>query len=115
MFHSKFADVKNPILLHVIFNINATSEITVSIDTEFKYLSHYWLWKSNKSIIKNILDIERYAGVILMDLKAFDTINYELLLAKLHACGFSVHLFLVLSSYLSNKKQRVKTNNSFSF
>ena len=40
MFHSKFADVKNPILLHVIFNINATSEITVSIDTEFKYLSH---------------------------------------------------------------------------
>ena len=53
--------------------------------------------------------------MILMNLKAFDTINHELLLAKLHAYGFSVHLFLVLSSYLSNRKQRVKTNNSFSF
>ena len=50
-----------------------------------------------------------------MDLsKAFDTINHELLLAKLHAYGFSMHSLLILSSYLSNRKQRVKINNSLS-
>ena len=46
-----------------------------------------------------------------MDLsKAFDTINHELLLAKLHAYDFSVHSLLILSSYLFNRKQRVKIN-----
>ena len=50
-----------------------------------------------------------------MDLsKAFDTINHELLLAKLHAYGFSEQALLILSSYLSNRKQRVKINNTFS-
>ena len=50
-----------------------------------------------------------------MDLsKAFDTINHELLLAKSHAYGFSMHPLLILSSYLSNGKQRVKINNSLS-
>ena len=50
-----------------------------------------------------------------MDLgKAFDTINHELLLVKLHAYGFSEQALLILSSYLSNRKQRVKINNTFS-
>ena len=50
-----------------------------------------------------------------MDLsKAFDTINHELLLAKLHAYGFNKQALLILSSYLRNRKQRVKINNTFS-
>ena len=40
-----------------------------------------------------------------MDLKAFDTINYELLLAKLHAYGFNIHSLLMLSSYLTENKE----------
>ena len=49
-----------------------------------------------------------------MDLsKAFDTIHHKLLLVKLHAYGFNMHSFLIFSSYLSNRKQRVKMNNSF--
>ena len=64
---------------------------------------------------RNILDNKGYSGAILMDLsKAFDTINHELLLAKLHAYGFSEQALLILSSYLSNRKQHVKINNTFS-
>ena len=50
-----------------------------------------------------------------MDLsKAFDTINRQLLLAKLHAYGFSKQALAIICSYLSNRKQRIKINNVFS-
>ena len=50
-----------------------------------------------------------------MDLsKAFDTINHQLLLAKLHAYGFSQQALAIICSYLSNRKQRIKINNVFS-
>ena len=50
-----------------------------------------------------------------MDLsKAFDTINYDLLIAKIHAYGFDKNALDLVSSYLKNKKQRVKINTTFS-
>ena len=56
-----------------------------------------------------------FAGGVLMDLsKAFDTINHQLLLAKLHAYGFSQQALAIICSYLSNRKQRIKINNVFS-
>ena len=42
--------------------------------------------------------------------KVFDTINHPLLLAKLHAYGFSNQASAINCSYLSNRKQRIKIN-----
>ena len=61
--------------------------------------------------LKFILDKKEYVGVILMDLsKAFNTINYELLVAKLNTYGFSKEMIL---RYLNNRTQRVKINKIF--
>ena len=50
-----------------------------------------------------------------MDLsKAFETINHQSLLAKLHPYGFSKQALAIICSYLSNRKQRIKINNVFS-
>ena len=39
---------------------------------------------------KKILEDKDFGGAVLMDLpKAFDTLNYEFLIAKLHANGFN--------------------------
>ena len=47
--------------------------------------------------------------------KAFDTINHELIIAKLHTHGFSTDFPLkVLLSYLQDRWQRVKINKTFS-
>ena len=46
--------------------------------------------------------------------KPFDTINHELLIAKLHAYGFSIGVLEVLLSYLQDGWQRVKINTTFS-
>ena len=54
-------------------------------------------------------------GAVLMDLsKAFDTINHELLIAKLGAYGFSDSALQIVFSYLSDRRQRTKVNSSFS-
>ena len=56
-----------------------------------------------------------YAGAILMDLsKAFDTINHELLIAKLYAYGFSKDALKLINSYMSDRWQRRKIDKSFS-
>ena len=50
-----------------------------------------------------------------MDLsKAFDTLNHELLIAKLHVYGFKPDALSLIYSYLSNRWQRTKINTSFS-
>ena len=64
---------------------------------------------------KIVLDSKGYDGAVLMDLsKAFDHINHDLLLAKLHAYGFSKESSKLIKSYLSNRWQRTKVNLSFS-
>ena len=46
--------------------------------------------------------------------KAFDCLSHELLIAKLHAYGFDKKSLVLIYNYLSNRKQRVKVNDSYS-
>ena len=46
--------------------------------------------------------------------KAFDTLNHNLLLAKLNAHGFSFNATKFVQSYLSERFERVNINNNFS-
>ena len=51
-----------------------------------------------------ILDKNGYAAAVLMDLsKAFDTINHELLIAKLGAYGFDCNALAIVSDYLNDR------------
>ena len=64
---------------------------------------------------KNTLEKGKHVGAVFMDLsKAFDTINHDLLKAKLEAHGFSNNPLLFMLSYLQNGSQRVSNNSSFS-
>ena len=64
---------------------------------------------------KKALDKRKKAGALLTDLsKAFDCLNHELLIAKLEAYGFDYLSLAYILSYLSDRKQRTKVNNSFS-
>ena len=65
-------------------------------------------WKSD-------LDKGENTCVLFMDLsKAFDTINHNLLLAKLKTYGYSINALDLVCSYLKNRRQSVQINNKFS-
>ena len=76
--------------------------------TQYALLSLIERWKK-------ILDEKGFGGAVLMDLsKAFDTLNHELLIAKLSAYGFNNESLKLIRSYLTNRWQRTKMNKSFS-
>ena len=78
------------------------------LNTQTALLSLIEKWKS-------ILDKKAFSGAVLMDLsKAFDTINHELLIAKLDAYGFSKKSLELTLEYLSNPLQHVKITSKFS-
>ena len=77
-------------------------------NTQYALLSLIEKWKKE-------LDNKGYSGAILMDLsKVFDTINHELLIAKLYAYGFSKDALKLINSYMSDCWQRTKIDKSFS-
>ena len=78
-------------------------------NTQYALLAMIEKWK------KSLDGKGGFAGAILMDLsKAFDTINHELLIAKLEAYGFADSALETMHSYLSDRWQRTKVNSSFS-
>ena len=64
---------------------------------------------------KNVIEKKGYGEAVAMDLsKAFDTLNHDLLIAKLHAYRFSEEFLQLIKRYLTNRWQRAKVNASFS-
>ena len=56
---------------------------------------------------KRSIDRGKVFGALLTDLsKAFNCLNHDLLIAKLHAYGFSLPVLRLIYNYLSNRKQR---------
>ena len=64
---------------------------------------------------KRALDKGEYLSALLTDLsKAFDTINHDLLIAKLTAYGFSNEALKLMKNYLENRKEKVHIKKKFS-
>ena len=87
-----------------------------------EYLCGYRKGNSTQYALLNLIeswkkyrDNHGYSAAVLMDLsKAFDTINHDLLLAKLHAYGVSKNALKLMMSYLRNRYQRTKVNGEYS-
>ena len=85
-----------------------------------KFISTYRKsYSSNHALIrlkenwKKSLDQKKFVGAVLMDLsKAFDSIPHDLLIAKMHAYGFSIDAVTFFYSYLKRRKQNVRINNT---
>ena len=62
---------------------------------------------------KNSVDKGKVFGALLTDLsKAFDCLDHELLTAKLNAYGFTLPALRLIHDYLSNRKQRTKSDDN---
>ena len=65
---------------------------------------------------KNELDKGVYISAILMDLsKVFETLNHNLLIAKLGAYGFERDSLSFMKNYSNDRQQQVRVNKNFSF
>ena len=70
--------------------------------------------QTDRRLEKKSLDSRGHSEAVLMDLsKLFDTINHELLIAKLHAYGFNKESLELILDYLSNKWERTKIGDNF--
>ena len=64
---------------------------------------------------KNCVDKGKFFRAYLADLsRAFDCLDHELLTAKLNAYGFNLPALRLVPEYLSNRKQRIKFENTYS-
>ena len=63
--------------------------------------------------VANAVDCQKYLAGIFLDLsKAFDTLNHEILLSKLEACGITGTAHQWITNYFRNRIQFVQIGNS---
>ena len=114
-----------PVSILAVFAKVFETIITNQLTDYFKYIFNDMLCAYRKRygcehvLIKLIdswkyaLDENMFAGTVLIDLsKAFDCIPHGLLIAKMRAYGLSKDACEFMSSYLSDRCQRVKISNS---
>ena len=64
---------------------------------------------------KNALDDKKVIAALSMDLsKAFDCLQHDLIIAKLHAYSFEMQALKLIYSYLSNRFQSVRVKDTYS-
>ena len=98
---------------------NLTSYVEIFLSKLFSaYCKSYILNHVLIGLIENLkksLDQKKFLGTVLMDLsKAFDSIPHDLLIAKIHAYGFSLDAVTFFYSYLKRRRQNMRINNTHS-
>ena len=75
--------------------------------------THTMLDKMSK--INNHINKKKFTGLIFLDLrKAFNTVSHDILLKKLHHYDVRGVVYILLQSYLTERKQFVYINGSYS-
>ena len=65
--------------------------------------------------MEEIVDYDGVFSALLTDLsKVFDSISHDLSITKLETYGFQTDALILVYNYLSNRKQRVNINETFS-
>ena len=65
--------------------------------------------------MKIACDKKGFCATILIDLsKFFDCICHDLLIIKLHVCGFDLNVLKLIYDYLSDKSEKTKVSSPFS-
>ena len=65
--------------------------------------------------MEKMIENHGYSSAVFMNLsKAFDTLNHDLLIAKLDRYGFDKHGLRLINNCLSKRWQRTKIDHSFS-
>ena len=111
-----------PVVSKIFWKNNVKQIIDFIISFLFPYLCDYRKAFNKQhallTLVKNwrkSLDDKSFSSAILMDLlKAFDTLNHNLLIAELHAYGFQHDALKLLHNYFSKWWHRTKVNKSFS-
>lgn len=85
---------------------------------QFGFRSNHSTETANCSLLENVeakLNKGGVVGAIFLDLKkAFDTVDHDVLLAKLSMFNFSPNAIKQIQSYLEGRTQRVKINGELS-
>ena len=88
--------------------------VSVKVLAHSTVLLCYWR-NGNDLLTDGSSGLTGVSGVLLTDLsKAFDCLNHDLLIAKLHDYGFDYNSLPLIHNYLTSRFQRIRINSNYS-